>query len=87
MSSVIKLCGLCFCGSRYLVQKEQRLIKRRQAAEEALKQQRELLQKEKTLAQEERNVNELVNQVRETYQRRKLKRDSNVELVEKKRRG
>ena len=59
------------------------MIKRRQAAEEALKQQKELLQKEKSLAQEEKNVNDLVSQVRETYQQRKLNHDSSVESSER----
>lgn len=63
------------CGLRYLIQREQRLLKRCQAAEEALKQQQDLLKKEQILDREEEKVNKLVNEALVCYQQRtRLKR-------------
>ena len=63
-------CCLLVFLSRSLAQREQRLLKRRQAAEEALKQQMDLLQKERHLDKEEESVNKLVSQVMDTYEQR-----------------
>ena len=67
---------LCFFLSiRYLAQREQRLIKRRKAAEEVLKQQQELLKKEQILDREEEKVNKLVTEALACYkQREKIKK-------------
>ena len=60
---------------RYLAQREQRLIKRRKAAEEVLKQQQELLKKEQILDREEEKVNKLVTEALSCYkQREKIKK-------------
>lgn len=55
---------------RYLSRREQRLLKRRKAAEEVLKQQQELLKKEQILDREEEKVNKLVNKALACYQQR-----------------
>ena len=68
---------LCFDLAlyRYLSQREQRILKRRKAAEEVLKQQQELLKKEQILDQEEEKVNKLVTKALACYQQRtKIKR-------------
>ena len=58
------------CRLRYLSQREQRLLKRRKAAEEVLKQQQELLKKEQILDKEEEKVNKLVTEALSCYQQR-----------------
>lgn len=64
------------CGLRYLIQREQRLLKRRKAAEEVLKQQQELLEREQVLDQEEEKVNKLENEALACYQQRtKIKKE------------
>lgn len=61
---------VCTCLDRCLAEREQRLLKRRQAAEEALLQQQELLERERHLEREEENLRKIVDQVRDTYEQR-----------------
>ena len=72
--AVVKM--FCLCLSRYLAEREQRLMKRRQAAEEALKKQKELLEREQSLTKEEKAVHDLIGQVKETYSKRQNRHKS-----------
>ena len=70
---------VCVCD-RFLSLREQRLFKRRKAAEKVLKQQQELLKKEQILDREEEQVNKLVNEALTCYQQRtKIKKDRTKE--------
>jgi len=65
----------CLC-LRYLTQRERRVLKRKAAAEAALKKQQELMLREQEITRQEEEVNKIINQAMECfYQRKEAKKN------------
>ena len=56
---------------RYLTQREKKVLKRKAAAEAALKKQRELMLREQEITKQEEEVNNIINQAMECFYQRK----------------